>query len=370
MILHLSDYSGSYCICSLAKCDTVRDVLLDRGLRVLYIEGEQAIILPEGKAAVLTQLELERLQQCCDYDVFEIGEGGNAFRYYCNDSIDNAILITSKCNSNCIMCPTAERVRREGEIYSAENLIELIRHMPSDAPHITVTGGEPFLLRRELFPVLRELRNHFTETSFLLLTNGRAFCIGEYVERYVESAPKTMVVGIPIHGPDAKLHDSITQAAGSFRETMAGLRLLQETDVRIELRVVVSKLNHMALSKIAALIISQCRHIDSVKIMGLEMTGNAAKNAAQVWIDYPNAFSDAQDSVEMLMHAGINVGIYNFPLCSVNQRYWSVCEKSISESKVRYDSCCDKCIVRDACGGVFSGSMRLAKDALWPITEI
>ncbi len=370
MILHLSDYSGGYCICSLAKCDTVRDVLLDRGLRVLYYEEEHAIILPEGKTAALTQLELERLQQCCDYDVFEIGEGGNAFRYYCNDSIDNAILITSKCNSNCVMCPTAERVRREGEIYSAENLIELIRHMPSDAPHITVTGGEPFLLRRELFPVLRELRNHFTETSFLLLTNGRAFCIGEYVEQYVESAPKTMVLGIPIHGPDAKMHDSITQAAGSFHETMAGLKLLQETNVQIELRIVVSKLNHMVLSEIASLIISQCSHVNSVKIMGLEMTGNAAKNAVQVWIDYPSAFSDAQDSVEMLMHAGINVGFYNFPLCAVNKRFWSICEKSISESKVRYDSCCDKCVVRDACGGVFSGSMRLAKEALHPYTEI
>ena len=37
----------------------------------------------------------------------------------------------------------------------------------------------------------------------------------------------------------------------------------------------------------------------------------------------------------MLIANGINVGLYNFPLCSVPKAYWGLYKKSISEYKIR-----------------------------------
>ena len=151
MIIKLSGYSGPYQVCALAKNAAVKDDLLGRGLNVLYVDGSKAMIYPSDALFPITPEEQTQLEASCNYDVFELSAQGHAYKYYDNSSLDNAILVTNRCNSNCIMCPTSEVIRRGNEAYHAEELIEIIRHIPDDAPHITITGVEPFLIKTELF---------------------------------------------------------------------------------------------------------------------------------------------------------------------------------------------------------------------------
>lgn len=72
------------------------------------------------------------------------------------------------------------------------------------------------------------------------------------------------------------------------------------------------------------------------------MTGNAAKNKNRVWISYPDAFRVSKKAIDLLIGAGIDVGLYNFPLCAVDKMYRSLCEKSISDYKIRYTERCEK----------------------------
>ena len=94
------------------------------------------------------------------------------------------------------------------------------------------------------------------------------------------------------------------------------------------------------------------------------------KNRDLVWIDYPDAFSACKEAIETLVSNGIDVGLYNFPLCSVDNRFWDICEKSISEHKIRYAPQCTECKVKDACWrSFFRHHKTLLKKKIKPIGD-
>lgn len=367
MIIKISEYDNKYRIVSLAQKTESRKYFASNLLNYMYVDKDNLVIQPGNNLFKLSPNERDSFLDCSDFDVFEISVSGHAYRYYNCQSMDNAVLVTNRCNSNCIMCPTAENVRRKKEEYNAEELIDIAKHFPSDAVHVTITGGEPFIIKKDIFTLLKFLKESLPNTDYLLLTNGRAFCSKEYTDLLMETTPENLTLGIPLHGSTEEIHDRITQARGSFKQTFVGLKHLSAAGAKIELRIVISKLNLDNIYEIAELIASHFKNIFCVKFIGLEMTGNAAKNKDLVWIDYPTAFSKSKDAIDLLVKSGIDVGIYNFPLCAVDKNYWNICEKSISDYKVRFSPLCEKCNVKDACGGVFSGTIRLANEKIKPI---
>ena len=367
MIIRLSDYDGRYRVVSLAKDCVTEEALINKDLPIMRLENRTITFIPDGFSKTLTDEEYERIASSNDYDVFEINTLGNAYRCYDSHSMDNTIVVTNQCNSNCIMCPTAEQVRMTHFSYSSSELIDIVRHFPFNTPYLTITGGEPFMIKKDIFVFFQYLRENLYETNYQLLTNGRVFCSKEYTELYKSTRPPKMFVGIPLHGHNDLVHDSIVQSRGAFEETILGIKNLLATRATIELRLVVSKLNYMHIESIADLIVSELPEVNCVKIMGLEMTGNAAKNFDQVWIDYATAFEHSKSGIDKLISAGIDVGLYNLPLCFVEKNYWGICEKSISPNKIRYSPECDTCYVKDACGGIFAGTIRLTKDLVKPV---
>lgn len=224
MIIKIKNYDSKYRVVSLAKDKNTLDNLLNLKLDAMYLYDNAVIFYPDNTQITLSNDETTLFNSSNNYDVFEIDIRGNAYKCYDCSSIDNAILVTNKCNSNCIMCPTAELIRKNGEKYSADELIKLANHFPNDAAHITITGGEPFIIKKDMFILLDFLKEKFTSTSFLLLTNGRTFYFRDYARLFYENAPKDLYVGIPIHGHNSDLHDYITQATGSFVQTIQGYR--------------------------------------------------------------------------------------------------------------------------------------------------
>ena len=141
-------------------------------------------------------------------------------------------------------------------------------------------------------------------------------------------------------------------------------RILLKSGIRVERRLVVSQLNINDFTNIARFILRELKGIDYVSIIGMEMTGNARVNQNQVWIPYRKAFSSIKAAVYMLVENGMDVKLYNFPLCTVERSFWTLCERSISPNKVRFAEVCNSCKHREDCGGVFAGTMQLEIDEL------
>ena len=365
----IKEYTLGKKIFSLAFRQEVLDELLQKDLNAALVSGNIITFFPEETTFTLSDDNCKKLSICENYDVLFINECGNGWTLFSNEKEDNPIIVTQRCNSNCLMCPTPEGVRKKENALAIEDTIDSIRYIPDDARHLTITGGEPFLVGEKIFDLFREIKTRLPYTDCLLLTNGRALGYLPYAERFASSAPQHIVVGIPLHGYDDRTHDAITQSPGGFEQTAAGIKNLIYRGINVELRMVVSRLNYRYIEQIAQLIVREFPHVGSVKIMGLEMLGNAAKNVNDVWIPYRTAFAYSKAGIVELIRHGIDVGLYNFPLCAVDKCFHLICQKSISGYKIRYSDKCELCTRKQECGGLFAGSIRLAKDDVIPFSE-
>lgn len=344
-------------------------VLQQNGCNILHYDNGFIDLPQEGYRARINPEQASFFESLQDYDVIEIYSSG-IVRLQCSlYSSENTLFITSKCNSNCVMCPSSDASRRKGVIPEDTEMLDLVRHYPKGIKHITITGGEPFLFRDKMFETLAYLKENHNDAEYLILTNGRIFCLDRYVDSLVQSMPRGTILAIPIHGSTDASHDAITRAPGSFSQTISGITKLLSLKVPIEIRIVVSRLNRDDLSAIAHLIVSKMPTVYRVHFIGLEMLGNAAVAQERVWLPYREAFEASKEAIDTLISCGINVALYNFPLCQITPKYWPLCMQSISDYKQNYSEKCSSCKKRSVCGGVFSSSMKYAEKDLCPLKE-
>lgn len=311
--------------------------------------------------------EVENFNTLIDYDVVEIVNNKNIKVLYRDDSEDNAIVVTNQCNSNCIMCPDSDVVRNTKENPDIKKILEQIHCIPDDTKHITITGGEPGILKDNIFKVLSECKKCLPETEFLFLTNGRIFANTDFTKQFKENIPEFIRVAIPIYADNKELHDSITRASGSFNQTICGIKKLLERKIDIEIRIVVTKMNYKYLNNIAQFIIKEIPNIKMVNIMALEMTGNAYKNRDDVWINFDFVKDYLYQACLTIIEAGIIVNLYNFPLCCIDERLYSIAHKSISDYKIRFKKECEDCSVKQNCGGFFNSTINVKEIKVKPI---
>lgn len=369
MNIKFKDYELGYKIVSLALDKCERDKLTQEKLALIYVDSTEGtiVLLPDGIVLSRETAEIERIKEFNSYDVFELWENGVLVRKYNDTSEDNYFFITGKCNSNCIMCPSSEYSRKNSFSANLTDLLELAEHIPSDVSHMTITGGEPFLMGEQIFPFLQFLKKKFIDTEFLFLTNGRIFAIDKYIQMFCETTPNNSIVAIPVHGSCEQIHDAITRTDGSFKQTLLGVKRLLKNKIPVEVRLVVNKLNVNDFDNIAQLIIKQLKGIEYVSVIAMEMTGTAKVNQEQVWIPYKESFACISNAIRTLIRNGIDVKLYNFPICTVEPPFWTLCEKSISNSKVRFIEDCEFCSAKNTCSGIFSGTLQLEKEELKPI---
>lgn len=302
-----------------------------------------------------------------DYDVAEYIPSEGLYKRFNSKSNDNVLILSEKCNSRCIMCPYSDNFRANAKKVSPEHILEIINYISVYPSHLTITGGEPTLIGDGIIEIMDCLKNKFPDTEYLFLTNGRIFSCNEYFEKFVKYIPGDICFAIPIYGGAPETHDSITRSSGSFTEAVKGMQNLMRAGIRVEIRIVVSKLNYNNLDNIARLIARYLSLAYVVNFVGLEMCGNAARNRSDVWIDYPAAFDSMRNAIDILCSEGINVGIYNFPLCSVDERYRPLCKRSISGYKIVYDKLCSECTLKLICGGLFRSTYILEHPEVKPI---
>ena len=364
MRLLIPGYKSKRRVFSLALDSPTLDDLNSEGVETVFVNDDSITIYPDGGLIPCEGKLIDTLSACNNYDVFAFFEDGTAIRYYDDSSSDTTLFITGQCNSNCIMCPSPNLSRKEYDVNDIDLLIEVIGHIPKDTPHMTITGGEPFMVGKGIFDLIEACKRKFTETDFLILTNGRVFAVSEYCRMLHETIPNKCLIGIPLHGSCADIHDSITQANGSFDQTLLGLKRLQALGVSTEIRIVVSRLNLGDLENTAKLISSELASVTHVTFVAMEMTGSAQINAEQVWISYKESFPAVRRAIDILVECGIDVRIYNYPICTVDPDMRMLCCKSISDYKVRFSKECEKCNEKESCSGVFAGTLNREVDEL------
>lgn len=356
---YIRDYNDDYYVFKLAHDQEKHIEYMNKGFNHIYRDGEVYKLYTYDGYIILNEDAEKLFDIYSSDDVLSIDNRGIVYEQYRATSSDNAIVTTLQCNSNCFMCPCSENSRKTSGLSSLYEMKELIRYIPRTAPFLTITGGEPTLLKDDFFGLLKLLQYDFDETRFLLLTNGRAFADYNFTKQFVNCIPNNIRVGIPIYGYNEKTHDIITQTEGSFKQAVIGIHNLLHYNIETEIRIVLTQQNIANMEKIARYIIKYFRGIACVNFMGLELMGNAAKNREKVWLPYDEAFQKSKKAIKLLIANGIDTQIYNFPLCSVEPAFWEICAKSISDYKVEFSDECLACDLKQICGGVFDSTKRV-----------
>jgi His-Xaa-Ser system radical SAM maturase HxsC len=249
-------------------------------------------------------------------------------------SPNNALLLTERCNSFCLMC-SQPPVDRDDSTRTEINL-EVVRLMEPIPEHLNLTGGEPTLLGESLFRMFREITRRLPETAVHMLTNGRRFAWPQFTNDFVSNRPPKLTLGIPLYSDTASEHDYVVQARGAFDQTIQGLYQLARTEQFIEIRVVLHALTLPRLRSLAEFIYRSLPFAGHIALMGLEITGFTRPNLQKLWIDPFDYQQDLESAVEYLAVRGMNVSIYNHPLCILPRALWPFARKSISDWKNIY----------------------------------
>ena len=300
-------------------------------------------------------------------DIISISDQGYISIMYSEHSGEIDVFMTNKCNSNCLMCPLPEIVRRKRQERHEEWVKEYIDILPSYVRYINVTGGEPTISQQFFFDMMKIMKEKFTEADFQLLTNGRSSADKNFLQKMLKVTPNGIRFAIPVHSANSNIHDMITQVQGSFVQTDRGIKNLLHKQQKVEIRIVVSKKNADTLVDTARYIVNNYQGVFCVNFIGMEMMGSAALNKDSLWIDYSEVFKKSKNAVDILVEAAIDVQLYNFPLCAVNRGYWHIAAKSITDYKIRYMDECEECSVKKICGGFFYSTKQIMKPRVTPV---
>ncbi|MFN8614056.1 MAG: His-Xaa-Ser system radical SAM maturase HxsC [Vulcanimicrobiota bacterium] len=286
---------------------------------------------------------------------------------YRSDSDHNVLFITDRCNSNCLMC--SQPPIDHDDSGNLDVNAELIRLMNPVPKVLGITGGEPTLLRERFLDLLIQLREKMPDSWIHMLTNGRAFAWKDFTRQFAQARHPKMTLGIPLYSDLAPEHDYVVQARGAFDQTVMGIHQLARHQQSLEIRVVLHKQTCGRIGRLAQFIYRNMPFVNHVALMGLEMMGYVRRNYDLLWVDPSEYQDELEEAVEFLTTRGMNVSIYNHQLCLLRPSLWKFAKRSISDWKNIYLDECQRCSVRDQCGGLFKSAAELHSPHIKAIKE-
>lgn len=147
------------------------------------------------------------------------------------------LAMTFRCQNNCVHC-YAGGPHETAEL-TTDQWKQVINRLEQIGVFIlTFTGGEP-TLREDLPELLLYAQNKGMVTG--LVTNGRKLKDKAYVGLLEKSGLDFVQVTLESH--EAKLHDSMTGADGSWKETVAGIRNALSSQIYVTTNTTLSTRN-------------------------------------------------------------------------------------------------------------------------------
>ncbi|MBS0027491.1 His-Xaa-Ser system radical SAM maturase HxsC [Chitinophaga sp. 22321] len=288
-------------------------------------------------------------------DIVVVNTDGVINTLYRINSYHNFLLFTERCNSNCLMCSQPPKNRDDTDyLYNIHS--QTIPLIPKDCFELGITGGEPTLLGERFFKLLEQIQTHLPDTEIHCLTNGRSFAWPTFSQKLSMMSFSRLMLGIPLYSDYYAQHDYIVQAKGAFNQTIQGIYNLAKHNIRLEIRIVLHKQTIPRLVKLSKFIYKNLPFVEHVAFMGLEYQGYTPHNIEKLWIDPNDYGNELVEAITYLSDFGINTSLYNAQLCTTPEKIWQFTRKSISDWKNIFHEECDKCLIKQACGGFFASS--------------
>ena len=274
------------------------------------------------------------------------------------------IAFWNKCNNKCVMCTNMpEFAAQDREHYGLKSQInKLERDLKGLGPgylknndkadFVSLTGGEP-TIHPDFFRLLAYFRKRLPGVEIMLLSNGRRFADDEFTRRFLKIAGPPFTVAVPIHGPSSRIHDRVAGVRGSFSATVAGLKNLFTGGIRVEIRVVLHRLNIKEFSKTLLFLSEQFPFPDKyhISVIHYELEGMSLKNHKRLSLRLSDS-ARVINAAAPLIARFPDLRLYHFPLCLVKDKLRGRCWITLPKEDRIYTKKCAGCGARRKCLGL------------------
>jgi MoaA/NifB/PqqE/SkfB family radical SAM enzyme len=223
--------------------------------------------------------------------------------------------VTHPCNLRCPHCYDVSDTPRT-DLSTEESLAVIDRLDDIGINFVVFSGGEP-LLRRDLFTLMEYCRKRNLEIG--MRSNG-TLITSKVAQRLAEL--ELSVAGISLDGASAQSHDQI-RGEGSFQRAIAGIKQLTAANIRVNIEVVLSRLNaHEAL---ACVKLAEALDVDEINFSALAPQGRG-QELGQAILDYDLW----QKLTTTLYQASLTANVSVSPSCALTGACWACVEPNIT----------------------------------------
>ena len=344
-----------------------------------------ALLIPaksEGRERFVTRLNRYRTEGTSAHDSFLIGEAGKRqtysgehglFELVAVDDFDfdgdvvavdpargtaerliragsrhNTFLATERCDQLCVMCsqpPKKTHIDRFAEFTQAALLAP-------DGETIGISGGEPTLYKEELFTLIETVGTARPDLSFHVLSNGQHFDESDRL-RLGATCFASLTWGIPLYSHVPERHDAIVKKTGAFDRLMESFRHLLASGSKVELRTVLLQDNANDLPALARFVTAHLGFVVQWSIMQLENIGFAKNRFSDLYVDHTQDDTRLYEALDIAELFGVSAKLFNFPRCTIDERFRRYAVASISDWKRKYPPACNGCREQSHCSGFF-----------------
>jgi MoaA/NifB/PqqE/SkfB family radical SAM enzyme len=171
-----------------------------------------------------------------------------------------------------------------------------------------LSGGEPSLHPR--FQEIVRFANKIGYSHIQVITNGRMFAYKSFLQDTISSGLKEITFSI--HECEEKPHDRITQVAGSYSQSLAGLiNALKSPKLIVSQDIVVNKLNVRRLESIIKFFIGI--GVSEFDLLQIVPFGRAWNNRSILFYDIEKELSYLKKAFELSKNRKLNIFTNRFP---------------------------------------------------------
>ncbi len=241
------------------------------------------------------------------------------------------IKIGFQCNNRCKFCVQGDK--RDFCIFKNREEVEKAMNeaYQQGKREVVFTGGEPTLHPNFLELVSSARNKGFNEIQ--IQTNGRLFAYDSFCLETIQAGASQF--GPALHGHNAKVHDFLTGAQGSFSQTIQGIKNLEKLNQYVLTNTVITTKNYKFLPQIARLLVDL--GVDQYQFAFIHLGGRAGENKDWITPRKSEVMKYVKKGLDIGIKANKKVMTEAIPYCLMQGYEDYIAEKVIPDSMV-YDA--------------------------------
>ncbi len=231
------------------------------------------------------------------------------------------------CNNNCLFCVQADNKCVGNR--SFEDIKKDIIDTSKRCDSIVLTGGE-VTIRKDFLDIVSFAKSLGFKT-IQIQTNARMFSDFNFAKKTVTAGANEFAPAL--HGFCSEQHDFLTNANGSFKQTVKGIINLKKLNQKVITNTVITRSNYESLPKITNLLVKL--KVDQIQLAFVHHLGNAKKKFYMLTPKMSMTIKYIQESIRIAKKHDTNIMIEAIPMCILGKYYEFASEFYIPETEIR-----------------------------------